>query len=47
MNIVLNDAELTVEIAAANGSMREVISRAKQLARRFFKVPTLSKPMLF
>jgi DNA polymerase III delta prime subunit len=34
MNVVLNDAELTAEIAAANGSMREVMSRVKRLARR-------------
>ena len=29
-----NDTELTAEIAAANGSMREVMSRVKRLARR-------------
>jgi hypothetical protein len=34
MNVVLNDTELTAEIAAANGSMREVMSRVKRLARR-------------
>lgn len=34
LNVVLNDAELTAEIAAANGSMREVMSRVKRLARR-------------
>lgn len=34
LNVVLNDTELTAEIAAANGSMREVMSRIKRLARR-------------
>jgi DNA polymerase III delta prime subunit len=34
LNAVLNDTELTAEIAAANGSMREVMSRVKRLARR-------------
>ena len=34
LNVVLNDAELTAEITAANGSMREVMSRVKRLARR-------------
>ena len=34
LNVVLSDAELTAEIAAANGSMREVMSRVKRLARR-------------
>jgi len=34
MGVVLNDAALTAEIAAANGSMREVMSRVKRLARR-------------
>ena len=34
MNVVLNDTELTAEIAAANGSMREVMSRVKRLSRR-------------
>ncbi len=34
LNVVLNDAELTAEIAAANGSMREVMNRVKRLARR-------------
>ena len=34
MNVVLNDAELTREIKASNGSMREVMSRVKRLARR-------------
>jgi hypothetical protein len=34
LNVVLNDAELLTEIAAANGSMREVMSRVKRLARR-------------
>jgi len=33
MNAVLSDAELTAEIAAANGSMREVMSRVKRLVR--------------
>lgn len=34
LNVVLNDTELTAEITAANGSMREVMSRVKRLARR-------------
>jgi DNA polymerase III delta prime subunit len=34
MNAVLSDTELLTEIAAANGSMREVMSRVKRLARR-------------
>lgn len=34
LNAVLNDTELTAEIAAANGSMREIMSRVKRLARR-------------
>ncbi len=34
MNVILSDAELMAEIAAANSSMREVISRVKRLARR-------------
>ncbi len=34
MSVVLSDAELLTEIAAANGSMREVMSRVKRLARR-------------
>ena len=34
LNVVLNDAELTAEITAANGSMREMMSRVKRLARR-------------
>lgn len=34
MNAVLSDAEMLTEIAAANGSMREVMSRVKRLARR-------------
>lgn len=34
LNVVLNDAELMAEIAAANGSMREVMSHVKRLARR-------------
>jgi DNA polymerase III delta prime subunit len=34
LNVVLNDTELTAEIAAANGSMREVMSLVKRLARR-------------
>lgn len=34
MNAVLSDAELLTEISAANGSMREVMSRVKRLARR-------------
>jgi len=40
MNVVLNDAELTAEIASANGSMREVMSRVKRLARRKQSVST-------
>jgi DNA polymerase III delta prime subunit len=38
MNVVLNDAELTREITASNGSMREVMSRVKRLARRASQV---------
>ena len=34
LNVVLNDTELTAEIAAANGSMREVMNRVKRMARR-------------
>lgn len=34
LNVVLNDAELTAEITAANGSMREMMSRVKRFARR-------------
>jgi DNA polymerase III delta prime subunit len=34
MNVVLNDAALTAEIAAANGSLREVMNRVRRLARR-------------
>lgn len=34
LNVVLSDAELLAEISAANGSMREVMSRVKRLARR-------------
>jgi replication-associated recombination protein RarA len=34
MNAVLSDAELLTEIAASNGSMREVMNRVKRLARR-------------
>ena len=34
LNAVLSDTELTAEITAANGSMREVMSRVKRLARR-------------
>jgi DNA polymerase III delta prime subunit len=33
MNVVLNDNELMAEIAAANGSMREVMNRVKRLIR--------------
>jgi DNA polymerase III delta prime subunit len=33
LNVVLNDTELTAEIAAAHGSMREVMNRVKRLAR--------------
>jgi DNA polymerase III gamma/tau subunit len=33
MNVVLSDAALAVEIAASNGSMREVMSRVNRLAR--------------
>lgn len=40
LNVVLNDADLTTEIAAANGSMREVMSRVKRLARRRQSVST-------
>ena len=41
MNAVLSDAELLTEIAAANGSMREVMSRVKRLARRRQSASTL------
>ena len=34
LNVILSDAELLTEIAAANGSMREVMNRVKRLARR-------------
>jgi DNA polymerase III delta prime subunit len=34
MNVMLNDTELKAEIAAANGSLREVMSRVKRLVRR-------------
>ncbi len=34
MNVVLNDKDLMAEIAAANGSLREVMNRVKRLARR-------------
>ena len=34
MNVVLSDAELMAEIAASNGSLRQVMSRVKRLARR-------------
>lgn len=34
LNVVLCDSDLTAEIAAANGSMREMMSRVKRLARR-------------
>ncbi len=34
MNVVLNDATLAAEIAAANGSLREVMNRVRRLARR-------------
>jgi DNA polymerase III delta prime subunit len=34
MNVVLNDTELMAEIAAANGSLREVMNRVRRLARR-------------
>ena len=34
LNVVLNDTELLTEIAAANGSMREVMNRVKRMARR-------------
>ena len=33
-NVVVSDAELTAEIAGSNGSLREVLSRVKRLARR-------------
>jgi hypothetical protein len=33
VSVVLNDTELS-EIAAANGSMREVMNRVRRLARR-------------
>jgi len=34
LTVVLNDTELLTEIAQFNGSMREVMSRVKRLARR-------------
>lgn len=34
MNVVLNDADLTSEISASHGSLREVMNRVKRLARR-------------
>jgi hypothetical protein len=34
LNVVINVTELRAEIAAANGLMREVMSRVKRLARR-------------
>lgn len=34
MNVVLNDAALAGEIAASNGSLREVMNRVRRLARR-------------
>jgi len=40
LDVVLNDADLTAEITAANGSMREVMSRVKRLARRKQSVST-------
>jgi hypothetical protein len=33
LNVVLTDAALTAKITAANGSMREVMSRVKRLTR--------------
>jgi len=44
LNVVLNDTDLTAEIAATNGSMREVMNRVKRLARRAqSKSATISK----
>ena len=34
MGVVLNDTQLTAEVEAANGSMREIMSRVKRIARR-------------
>ena len=34
MNVVLSDVELTTEITASNGSLREVMNRVRRLARR-------------
>jgi len=34
MNVVLNDTELTSEITASNGSLREVLNRVRRIARR-------------
>jgi DNA polymerase III delta prime subunit len=34
MNVLLNDTELTTEITASNGSLREVMNRVRRLARR-------------
>lgn len=40
MNVALNDTELTSEITASNGSLREVMNRVKRLARRRQSVST-------
>ena len=40
MNVVLDDVALSAEIAAANGSMREVMNRVKRLARRMQSAST-------
>jgi len=40
LNVFLNDTQLTAEINASNGSMRELLSRVKRLARRTSKVAT-------
>ena len=47
LNVVLSDTELTAEIAAANGSMREVMNRVKRLARRKQSQSTISVPPSF
>lgn len=43
MNVVLNDEDLVAEIAASHGSLREVMSRVKRLARRRHQIQSQSK----
>lgn len=45
MNVVLNDTELTDEIAAGNGSVREVMNRIKHLTMRKQRTRTPQKSM--